>query len=290
MEPFRTTVQDARVDTMRARSVSLARRLLTGAGRASLVAYDLAPLVEAGALSHGVSTDGDLIVACLADDAVPATTWTDGPLRVRLDILKGAPEWAVRITACAVHLLGTLEWLPEELVDGYLATAGLDPRLAELATTVGGRLGVIRTDRLLVHDSAGVLPLSFGEVAGRRPAGGPRAWGFRSFPDAEQEWAARDLVGRLSADQLAGLVSAATSGWGAGATLSSRAEVTCSHTEGQVFCVDVDRTGLTLMSVVLGRASVHFLAFDEPADAIDELADRIGQLVVGAGVVRPRSS
>ena len=120
MEPVRTTVQDARVDTMRARSVSLARRLLTGAGRASLVAYDLAPLVEAGALSHGLSADGDLVVACLADDAVPATTWTDGPLRVRLDILKGAPEWAVRITACAVHLLGTLAlagFLDAELSD-----------------------------------------------------------------------------------------------------------------------------------------------------------------------------
>ena len=59
-------------DTLRERSLSLARRLLAGAGRASLVAYDLAPLVEAGALSHGLSADGDLVVACLADDAVPA--------------------------------------------------------------------------------------------------------------------------------------------------------------------------------------------------------------------------
>ena len=281
MEPVRTTVQDARADTMRSRSVSLARRLLGGAGRASLVAYDLAPLVEAGALSHGLSAEGELVVACLADDSVPPTTWTDGPLRVRLDIVKGAPEWAVRITACAVHLLGTLEWLPGELVDGYLAAVEVDPQLAELATTVGGRLGVIRTDRLLVHDSAGVLPLSFGEVAGRHPAGGN--WGFRSFPDAQQEWAARDLVGRLAPTQLSGLVAAAATGWDAGVTLSSRAEVTCSHTEGQVFCVDIDRTGLTLMSVVLGRASVHFLAFDRPADAIDELADRLGQLVVDAG-------
>lgn len=282
MEPVRTTVQDAHVDIMRARSVSLARRLLSGAGRASLVAYDLAPLVEAGALYHGVSVDGNLMVACLVEDAVPATTWADGQLRVRFDVLKEAPEWAVRITACAVHLLGTLEWFPEELVEDYLATSGLDPRMTELATAVGGRLGVIRADRVLVHDSAGVFPLSFGEVVGLHPAGGLRQWGCRSFPDSTQEWAARDVVGELSAGELTRLVRAAADGWDAGTTLSSRAEVTCAHTEGHVFFVDVDRTGLTLMSVTLGRATVHFLAFDTPADAIDELTDRLGQLVAAS--------
>lgn len=284
MEPVRTTVEDPRVDTMRARSVSLARRLLSGAGRAALVAYDLEPLVEARALCHGMSATGELVVACLADDAVPVTSWTDSPLRVRLDIVKEAPESAVRITACAVHLLGTLEWLPEEDVDGYLAVADLDPRITELATMTAGRLGIVRSDRVLLHDSAGVSPLSFGEVAGLHPAGGTR-WGCRSFPDAEQEWDARDLVGRLSASQLTGLLTAAA-GWDAGVKLSSRAEVTCSHTEGRVFCVDIDRTGLTLMAVTLGRASVQFLAFDEPADALDELADRLGQLVA-AGSVQP---
>lgn len=267
MEPISTTLRSGHADTMRARSVSLARRLLAGAGRASLVAYDLAPLKEAGALCHGLSAGGHLVVACLADDESPATTWDDGSLRVRLDVVKEAPESAVRITACAVHLLGVLEWLPGELLPGYLAGADLDPRLVEIATTVGGRLGVVRTDRVLVHDSAGVLPLSFDEAVGT------------SFPDAEQEWAARDLIGRLTAGQLAGLVEAAASGWGAGVTLSTREEHACSHTEGQVFCVDVDRTGLTLMSVDPGRASVHFVGFDEPADDIDELTDRLGQLV-----------
>ncbi|MFT3834995.1 MAG: hypothetical protein QM711_17035 [Micropruina sp.] len=257
---------------MRARSLSLARRLLSGSGRASLVAYDLAPLIEAGALCHGLTATGELVVAGLADDAVPASTWTDGPLRVRLDVVKEAPESAVRITACAVHLLGELEWVPSEYVADYLDGAGLDPRLVEIATTMGGRLGVVRTDRVLVHDSAGVFPLMFGEVAGQHPAGGAY-WGGRSFPDAEQEWTARDLVGQLPVEDLAALAI------GLGVTLSSRAEVTCSHTEGQIFCVDIDRTGLTLMAVELGRAKVHFVPFERPADGIDELADRLGQLV-----------
>ncbi len=285
MEPVHTTIQDPRVDTMRARSVSLARRLLSGAGRAALVAYDLEPLIEARALCHGMSATGDLVVACLADDAVPTTTWADGALRVRLDIVKEAPESAVRITACAVHLLGTLEWLSADDIEDYLADAELDPRITELATMVGGRLGIVRSDRVLLHDSAGVSPLPFGEVAGLHPAGGAQ-WGCRSFPDVEQEWDARDLVGRLSKSQLTGLLTAAAAGWDAGVKLSSRAEVTCSHTEGRVFCVDIDRTGLTLMAVTLGRASVQFLAFDEPADALDELADRLGQLVA-AGSVQP---
>ncbi len=272
MEPIRTTVHDGRADTMRARSLSLARRLLSGAGRASLVAYDLAPLIEAGALCHGLTVTGELVVAGLADDGVPASTWTDGPLRVRLDIVKEAPESAVRITACAVHLLGELEWLPAEDLGDYVEDAGLDPRLVEIATTMGGRLGIVRTDRVLVHDSAGVLPLSFGEIAGAT------SWGVRSFPDVEQEWTARDLVGRLPAERLTGLTRAVATGHGV--TLSSRAEITCSHTEGQVYCVDVDRTGLTLMSVELGRANVHFVPFERPADAIDELADRLGRLVV----------
>lgn len=242
-----------------------------------MVAYDLAPLVEAGALCHGLTDTGELVVAGLADDAVPASTWSDGPLRVRLDILKEAPESAVRITSCAVHLLGELEWLSADEVADYVEGAGLGPRLVEIATTVGGRLGTVRTDRILVHDSAGVCPLSFGEVAGQHPAGGV-SWGVRSFPDAEQEWTARDLVGRLSAERLAQITRAAANGHGV--TLSSRAEVTCSHTEGQVFCVDVDRTGLTLMSVELGRASVHFVPFGRPAHTLDELAERIGRLVV----------
>jgi hypothetical protein len=267
-------------DTLRARSLSLARRLLAGAGRASLVAYDLAPLVEAGALSHGLSAHGDLVVACLTDREVPATTWNSTSLRVRLDVVKEAPEWEVRITACAVHLLGELEWLAGDLVEDYLTEASLDPQLVELATAPGGRLGVVRTDRVLVHDIAGVLPFAYDEVVERRG----------SYPDPDQEWTARELLGRLPVAQLTGLAYAAASGWTAGVTLSVREEAACPHVEGHVFCVDVDRTGLTLMSVDLGRVSVHFVAFDHEVENDNELADRIGQLVEDSVSLSPRSS
>lgn len=272
--------QFAHVDTMRARSVSLARRLLSGAGRASVIAYDLLPLMEAGALSHGMSAQGDLVVACLADDEVPATTWDETPLRVRVDVVKEAPEWAVRITSCAVHLLGTLEWLPAELLPDYLVEAQLDASVVELATAPAGRLGIVRTDRVLVHDSAGVLPLPFVEVARQRG----------SYPDPLQEWVARESLGGLSPTQLSGLTYAADRGWDVAVTLSSRQEVACPHTEGQVFCVDLDHMGMTLMAVDEGRASVHFVAFDPPVNNNDELTDRLGQLVAASASVSRRSS
>jgi len=62
--------------------------MLGGAGRASLVAYDLDPLIEAGALCHALSANGDLVIACVRDPQLPATQWGDTCLRVRLDVVK----------------------------------------------------------------------------------------------------------------------------------------------------------------------------------------------------------
>lgn len=253
-----------------ARAVSLAQRLLSGAGRASLLAYDLAPAAEASALAHGLSRTGQLLVACIADDQIPATTWERTPLRVRFDILKEAPEWSARITACALHLLGTLEWLTDDARAEQLAE-GVSPWLAELASAPGGRLGVVRTDRVLLHDCAGVTPLAMEELADA-PA----------FPGADAEWEARELVGRLSFAELDELLGAAVAGWSAATVLAGSSAGGCSHLQRQVFCVDVDRTGLTLMDVEPGRTAVVVLSFDQPADSIEELADGLHRLLESA--------
>jgi hypothetical protein len=250
--------------------VSLAQRLLSGAGRASLLAYDLAPTTEASALAHGLSRTGELLVACIADDEIPATTWERTPLRVRFDIVKEAPEWSARITACALHLLGTLEWLTDETRDRHLAD-GVSPWLTELASSPGGRLGVVQTDRVLLHDCAGVTPLALEELAD-----------VPAFPGAEAEWEARDVVGRLSPAELDELLGAAASGWLAATVLAGSSAGGCSHMQRQVYCVDVDRTGLTLMDVEPGRTAVVVLGFDQPADSIEELADGLHQLLESA--------
>lgn len=261
-----------------ARAASLARRLLSGAGRASLLAYDLAPATEAGALAHGLSRNGELMVACIADDEIPATTWERSPLRVRFDIVKEAPEWSARITACALHLLGMLEWLTAEARDQQLAD-GVPPGLAELASAPGGRLGIVRTDRVLVHDCAGVTPLAYEELADEPPA----------FPSAEGEWEAREVVGRLATEELDELLSAAASGWDAAAVLMGSSTGGCPHLGRQVFCVDIDRTGLTLMEAQPGSAAVVVFAFERPADSIEELADGLHQLLNSAATTQRAS-
>lgn len=257
-----------------ARAVSLARRLLAGAGRVSLVAYDLAS-VEACALIHGLSREGELLVAGIADEDVPATTWDRTPLRVRLDIVKEAPEWTVRITACALHLLGTLEWLSDEARDEYLID-GVSPAMAEIASAPGGRLGVVRTDRVLLHDCSGVTPLLFEELSDESAA----------FPGAASEWAARDLVAQLSPTELDDLMQAAAAGWDGTAVLAGSSTGSCAHVGRQVFCVDIDRTGLTLMEVAPGFTAVVVFGFEQPVDSTEELAEGLHQLLESAAAQR----
>ena len=58
----------------------------------------------------------------------------------------------------------------------------------------------------------------------------------------------------------------------------------------EVYCVDVDRTGITLMEVEPGLAAVVVFTFDQPADSIEELADGIHQLLESAATVAQRAS
>lgn len=258
-----------------ARAASLAHRLLSGAGRVSLLAYDLLPAVEASALAHGLSRTGELLVAGIADDEIPATTWDRTPLRIRLDIIKEAPEWSARITASAVHLLGVLEWLADDVRDHYLA-AGVPGPVADLADAPGGRLGIVRTDRVLLHDCSGVTPLAFEELADQPAA----------FPDAGQEWEVRDLVARLAPEDLDELLTAAASGWEAATVLAGSSTGGCVHLGRRVFFVDIDRTGLTLMEVEPGASAVVVFTFGQPADSTQELADRLHQLLESAAAQR----
>ncbi|MFT4109594.1 hypothetical protein, partial [Propionicimonas sp.] len=278
MEDVETTISVMHDEALRARSISLVHRLLSGAGRASVVAYDLAPVVEAEAITHALSDVGELMVACIADEEIPLTTWGQLPVRVRMDVVKEAPEWSVRITACAVHLLGVLEWLDGDVRDSYLAGAGLPARMVELASARGGRLGIVRTERVLLHDATGVTPVPFEEIAERAVRT------VASFPDADAEWAARELFGRLAPTDVSDLLEAAAAGWDAAFPLSVREQGGCPHLHGQVFCVDVDSNGLTVMDVDSGFTSVVLFTFDTPATSVEEQGHRRGQhLRGGAG-------
>ncbi len=277
MEP---TQQGSAVSTAAtARSLSLARRLLGGAGRASMLAYDLAPAVEAEAIAHGLSQAGQLMVAGIPVDGCPATTWDQSPMRVRFDVIKEAPEWSVRITSCAVHLLGVLEWLSDEVRDHYLAEAGLDPRLVEVASAPGGRLGVIRTDRVLVHDCTGVTPIEFAALIDRSADGSVR---IDSFPDVEEERSAREVLGQLTPSVVGELLDAGRAGWGGATIVSERPVGGCPHTAGQVFYIDIDSTGLTVMEAGATVTTVTVLSFERPVTSTEDLAGGIRQLLESA--------
>ena len=157
-------------DSPDARARRTARRLLAGAGCASLTAYHSAPN-ETTYVAHALTDEGYVLVAvrpaagsALCEDLAPE----DELQHVRLDVTLDAADASVRVTAATAHLLGHLHWVPASMRETVLTTArtptchcavtGEDPLLgvAELAAVEGGRLALIETDRVVVHDVSGV--------------------------------------------------------------------------------------------------------------------------------------
>ena len=273
------TVRDA---VLPVRAASLALRLLSGAGKPSIHGYGSGPSRTCETVWHGLTARGALLVAAIDTFDNPLTGAPAlEPISVRLDVVKESPEWAARITACAIHLLGTLQWLPQDDAGGYL-DASVNPLVAEAAAMPGGRLGVLRTDRVVLHDSAGVAPMPFADVlASRSPAG--------AFPSAVEELSAREELERLTQSDLAELFALADDGWDGALPLTSHAVETCASLHGQVLCVDIDRTGLTLMQVDAAGTRTALFAFDQPAGSLSELSGRVGGLAARVGLRRLRS-
>lgn len=283
MEPAPVTAAAAVWDVLPVRAASLALRLLSGAGVPSLFGYAPGPSGGCETLWHGLSSRGELLVAAVDTFDSPITAAPElEPINVRLDVVKESPEWAARITACALHLLGTLEWLPQDVAAAHLAEVDVNPLVVEAAAMPGGRLGVIHTDRVVLHDSAGVTPMPFADVvASAAPAG--------IFPAPADELAAREEMGSLSQADLTALFVLANDDWDAALPLTAQPVTTCPTLHGRVLCVDVDRTGLTLMQVdAVGTRTVLF-AFERPVGSLGELSDRIGRLAACARV-RPQAT
>lgn len=258
----------------RLRAASLAQRLLGGAGRASLSAYDLIPATESGAVAHGLSDDGQLIVACIADESTPLTSSAFQRVRVRLDIVKEAPNPAVRITACTVHLLGELVWLDGEDLAPHLRET--NPDIAAVASAPRGRVGVIHSNRLVVHDACGVTALPLDEAIATH----------RAFPALDSSWEAHERASRITAEEMADIWGAAHAGWTAATLFSGGSAGGCPDKGRQLLCVDIDRTGLTVMSVEPQASSVAVIDFSTPANNTQELTEGLCQLLKSAAAQR----
>lgn len=243
-------------ESSRPESVSsrrMARRLLSGAGCATLTAYRYGGVCSQIAL-HALDSDGRVLVAARPLPDHPLASLDDDEIvEVRLDVTLEAAEPGLRITTATAHLLGALRWLGRAeaalvLAGGSAAChcpiTGENPLvgLADLACAPGGRLGVIETERVMVHDAMGVSGHSIEQVLSLGEGAPVLLWSSFDALSAHEE------VSELGDAALDILCTAVGKGAVAGIVCSHRpAAGLCPSLWGRVLCVDVAPDAVTLM-------------------------------------------
>lgn len=277
--PGRTSVDQEVWD---ARKRSCAHRLLNGAGQAMLVAYREEPAINLTAVAHGIAADGSLVVAAADPMLIEVLASRDvDAMDVRVSIEKESPDPTVEIVASAVHFLGAARWLPLEEATEAVAAGVLPDRVAAIASAPGGCLAVVSMERALLHDAAGVTPVSWEEVCRQGcEAEAEAAGGGDLFADSFGELLGLDVLSSFGCDSVNELFGAVMLGIVPGALLARQpVRISCEHVQTAVLCVDIDRTGLTLMRVSRDEAVTAFVPFAAPVVGGGELAREIGRLI-----------
>lgn len=266
-----TYTSESRTPQAAISSRRMARRLLSGAGCASLTAYRLDDGAPSQLVLHALDVTGSIIVAAHpAADHPMVDVPCEAPVEVRLDVALEAAEPGLRITTATVHLLGVLTWLDDGGRDAVLsgsvagchcAITGEDPLtdLAELARAPGGRLGVVETSRIMVHDAMGVSGHTMEEVLD------PDAKGVRPLLwSASETFGAQDEVKALGEGALEVLCDGVEQGSVPGIICSRRPSGGLHEALwGRVLCVDVSPHVVTLLR--LGRETTDTLQILLPA-------------------------
>ena len=266
-----TYTSESRTPQAAISSRRMARRLLSGAGCASLTAYRLDDGAPSQLVLHALDVTGSIIVAAHpAADHPMVDVPCEAPVEVRLDVALEAAEPGLRITTATVHLLGVLTWLDDSGRDAVLsgsvagchcAITGEDPLtdLAELARAPGGRLGVVETSRIMVHDAMGVSGHTMEEVLD------PDAKGVRPLLwSASETFGAQDEVKALGEGALEVLCDGVEQGSVPGIICSRRPSGGLHEALwGRVLCVDVSPHAVTLLR--LGRETTDTLQILLPA-------------------------
>ena len=266
-----TYTSESRTPQAAISSRRMARRLLSGAGCASLTAYRLDDGAPSQLVLHALDVTGSIIVAAHpAADHPMVDVPCEAPVEVRLDVALEAAEPGLRITTATVHLLGVLTWLDDGGRDAVLsgsvagchcAITGEDPLtdLAELARAPGGRLGVVETSRIMVHDAMGVSGHTMEEVLD------PDAKGVRPLLwSASGTFGAQDEVKALGEGALEVLCDGVEQGSVPGIICSRRPSGGLHEALwGRVLCVDVSPHAVTLLR--LGRETTDTLQILLPA-------------------------
>ena len=266
-----TYTSESRTPQAAISSRRMARRLLSGAGCASLTAYRLDDGAPSQLVLHALDVTGSIIVAAHpAADHPMVDVPCEAPVEVRLDVALEAAGPGLRITTATVHLLGVLTWLDDGGRDAVLsgsvagchcAITGEDPLtdLAELARAPGGRLGVVETSRIMVHDAMGVSGHTMEEVLD------PDAKGVRPLLwSASETFGAQDEVKALGEGALEVLCDGVEQGSVPGIICSRRPSGGLHEALwGRVLCVDVSPHAVTLLR--LGRETTDTLQILLPA-------------------------
>lgn len=232
------------------RRLLLAQRLLRGEGSVEVTAFRAGETLTTAV--HGVSADGRLVVAHVPNLLGSLGAFhTPAPLDVRVDVLRDALDLTLPTRLASVHLLGTLRWCRDS---AEVAELGLRGRVADLVADVGPRVrvGVIETQRILLHDVDGVavfcrhtLPLT-----------------SRGLVDqAELADLADDVLG-TAPEVLADLADAVALGLLPGESAPLQVG-TGPRSESPAHALDADEAGVTLLRVRDGETTAVHVALPD---------------------------
>jgi hypothetical protein len=205
--------------------------MLSGEGAVELTAYRAGETLSSAV--HGVTRSGQLVVADIPNLFHSLGAFhTAEDIEVRLDIAKDSADHGLALRLASVHLLGTLRWCRDT---EQVAALGLQGRVADLVQDVGPRVrvGVVSTERILLHDCSGVT--AHGEAILVEAATAP--------PSAD---ALVDAVLTTAPEALAGMADAVLDGELAGWAEPLELPAASSLNVGPVHVVDADHRCVSL--------------------------------------------
>ena len=274
-----TTSPEVSQDLCLERARSLAGRMLEGGAACTLVAWRIGSQYDF--VAHGLTAQGDIVVAVRPDEDCMLSTLPAGVgTVVRMDLTRYSNDVMLSVIAASAHLLGELVLLPNAAVARLLAEDQLPERIAELARISGTRIGLVVTDRILVHDHSGVTPVPWEDLQEARSEV-PEAWC--------DDFEAHDVVASWGCPALRQVCRAVIEGRIPGqASLRPSAPGLCGHVLDKVFCIDVDRSGITLMHVGEHETATVFAGFEAPPSTLSALTAQVARLVDDSGPVHPQ--
>lgn len=247
-----------------AASRSTARRLLDGAGRATVVAYRDDPDRPHAVLAHGL-TPADLIAVALHDgEGLPEPNQC-GEVRLRIDQHGADPS--LRVATASLHALAHLRVVDDSELD-TLRSLDLLPTDVGWAAEAGAPVALLALDRVVLHGQGGVSAHRLADVVGEQ-----------TFPRAVEEWECREIVAGLGAERTENLLADVLTGRRPGSVGHEHRTPTSALTHvGRTLLADVDSIGCTWLRVEQDRTRTVFAAFPRPVTSVAELGAAVAGL------------